>query len=90
MELFVKPFHSRLDSEENYKTSKTFAKYHIGIFVTVFIWAALAIFCRQRVHSTIYRICPGGNLSVIGGRQKRNIQTLGTRIHDEIISDFSK
>ena len=80
MELFVTPSHSRLDFEENYKTSKTFAKYRIGIFVTVFIWAAGAIFCRQRVHSILNRICPGGNHSVIGGRQKRNIQTLGTRI----------
>ena len=56
MELFVKSFHSRLDFEENEKTSKTFAKYRMGIFITAFIWAAAAIFCRQHVHSILKAI----------------------------------
>ena len=80
---FVCEYHFRLDYEENYETSKTYAKYRILLIITFFIWGALAMFCRQRVHAIISRICPGGNLAVIGGRKKRNILTLGTRIPDK-------
>ena len=87
---FVCEYHFRLDYEENYETSKTYAKYRILIIITFFIWGALAMFCRQRVYAIISRICPGGNLAVIGGRKKRNILTLGTRIPDKYyFSHFS-
>jgi hypothetical protein len=85
---FVCKYNFRLDYEENYKTSKTYAKFRILIIITLFIWGALAMFCRQRVHAIISRICPGGNLAAIGGKKKRNILTLGTRIHDEIFLYF--
>ena len=55
------------------------------IFASIFsfIWGAFAAFFRKKIRATIYQVCPHGKLSAIGGKIKRNIQTLGT-VHSAI------
>ena len=60
----------RLDQTDN-KTRNSLR------FITIFIWVAFAAFFRKKVQTSINEICPHGKLSAIGGKKKRNIQSLG-------------
>jgi hypothetical protein len=76
------------DKDNTQKTSKIYVHYRVLFFITAFIWGAFAIFFRRSVQATISRVCPTGNQSAIGGKKKRNIQTLGL-IHGDIIRTIS-
>ena len=59
-------------------------------FITAFIWFSFSVFFKRNVNKTIDQLCPQGNLSSLGGKEKRNIQTLGicvvVVIHYNILS----
>ena len=44
--------------------------------MTIFIWLAFGLFFQKRATSKIQQICPIGKQNLVGGKVKRNIQTL--------------
>ena len=65
------------DKDNSRETSDTYVVPRLFPFITAVIWGALAAFFRRNVRSTIHEMCPHGHLAALGGRVKRNIQTLG-------------
>jgi hypothetical protein len=59
------------------KTTHTYILPRILGLITAFLWGAFAAFFRISIRRTISRICPHGRMSLIGGKKKRNILTLG-------------
>ena len=51
-------------------------------YITAFLWATAATFFRLWIQAAIMVVCPQGKLSALGGKSKRNIQTLG-RAHGQ-------
>ena len=45
--------------------------------ITATIWAFATLFFRLRIYMEMTELCPGGNMSAIGGKRKRNLQSLG-------------
>ena len=45
--------------------------------VTSFLWLSFVLFFRSRARRTVGRICPQGTHAAIGGRHRRNLNTLG-------------
>ena len=46
-------------------------------YITAFLWATAATFFRLRIQAAIMMVCPQGRLAAVGGKRRRNIQTLG-------------
>ena len=46
---------------------------------TSFLWLCFALFFRSRAIRAVAEICPQGTQAAIGGRYRRNLNTLGER-----------
>ena len=65
------------DKDHTRTSSHTYIVPRMFPFITGVIWAVFAAFFRKKIRANIYQICPQGKLLAIGGKLKRNIQTLG-------------
>ena len=68
------------ESEQTSTMVHTYIFPRLIHFITVFLWATAATFFRLRIKAAINLVCPQGKHSGLGGKRKRNIQTLG-RVH---------
>ena len=53
-----------------------YARPRIRHLITVFIWFSFGYFFTSSTRAEVKKLCPGGKCSMLGGRKKRNIQTL--------------
>ena len=52
--------------------------------ITATIWVFAVFFFRVRIYMEMAEMSPGGNMSAVGGKKKRNLQTLGEDQHSEL------
>ena len=45
--------------------------------ITSCLWGLGVLFFRIRIYMEMSELCPGGNLAAVGGKRKRNLQSLG-------------
>ena len=53
---------------------------HLKSMITMTLWFAFANFFKNRSKASIYKMCPNGSHALIGGKQQRNLHTLGKNI----------
>ena len=53
-----------------------YARPRIRHLITVVIWFSFGYFFTWSSRAEVKKLCPGGKNSLLGGKQKRNIQTL--------------
>ena len=71
-------FYSRLVHDEDVTKTADQGGFNINILITGFIWATYLMFFYRRVRTEISGVCPNGKMSALGGKRKRNLQTLGS------------
>ena len=62
------------------KTWHSYVAFRIIQLMTGTLYIAFGSFFRLRIHQTLSEMCPQGKFSAIGGKQKRNILSLGITI----------
>ena len=65
------------DQDNTRESSQTYIVPRMLPIMHTIIWGSCAVLFRTKIRATIHGLCPLGKLSALGGKQKRNLLTLG-------------
>ena len=68
------------EKDDSKGTSRTYIVPRLFHLVTSSLWGFFVVYFRVRIYTEMSGLCPGGNLAAVGGKKKRNIQSLG-KVH---------